>query len=241
MQAMLPQCLPNVSLPLLLTTSQSPNIDPSPSRVTFAPLTSSLTCFWVDCAISSYHWFPSPEVQFPLGPFLTFRTALVLPLLRILRWPPLTLGGEKAKLLTCVLLPRSPVSSYAIPTAASYKAAFLFYWPCCKACRILVPWLGIKPMPSAVKAQTPNHCTTRKLPNASCKLELFFPTTSSSFMLSRFLNVSSFSGLPFHRSAMWRTLYLLLKIQLSCLFFQEAFPDLSSLHQELQLRFLHTG
>ena len=102
MQAMLPQCLPNVSLPLLLTTSQSPNIDPSPSRVTFAPLTSSLTCFWVDCAISSYHWFPSPEVQFPLGPFLTFRTALVLPLLRILRWPPLTLGGKK--------LSSSPVS-----------------------------------------------------------------------------------------------------------------------------------
>ena len=91
---MLPQCLLNVSLPLLLTTSQSPNIDPSPSRVTFVPLSSSLTCFWVDCAISSYHWFPSPEVQFPLGPFLTFRTALVLPLLRILRWPPLTLRGK---------------------------------------------------------------------------------------------------------------------------------------------------
>ena len=32
------------------------------------------------------------------------------------------------------------------------------------ACGILVPQSGIKPRPSAVKAQSPNHWTTRKLP-----------------------------------------------------------------------------
>ena len=32
------------------------------------------------------------------------------------------------------------------------------------ACRILVPKLGIEPMPLALEAQCPNHWTTRELP-----------------------------------------------------------------------------
>ena len=39
---------------------------------------------------------------------------------------------------------------------------FYFFWPPCGACGILVPRLGIKPGPTAVKAWSPNHWTTRE-------------------------------------------------------------------------------
>ena len=41
-----------------------------------------------------------------------------------------------------------------------------FFWPHCTACRILVPWPGTEPVPSAVKACIPNHWTARKFPDA---------------------------------------------------------------------------
>ena len=41
---------------------------------------------------------------------------------------------------------------------------FLFFWPHRAARGILVPWLGIESGPSAVKAQNPNHRTTREFP-----------------------------------------------------------------------------
>ena len=34
-----------------------------------------------------------------------------------------------------------------------------FSWPCCTACRLLVPRPGIEPRPSAVKVQSPKLCT----------------------------------------------------------------------------------
>ena len=36
------------------------------------------------------------------------------------------------------------------------------FWPLGIACRILVPWLGIKPMPSAAEVWSPNYWTTRE-------------------------------------------------------------------------------
>ena len=41
---------------------------------------------------------------------------------------------------------------------------FFFFWLHCMAYRILVPWLGIEPMPPVVEAQSPNHWTTREFP-----------------------------------------------------------------------------
>ena len=41
---------------------------------------------------------------------------------------------------------------------------FFFFLPHCMACRILVPWSGIEPGPSAVKVWSPNHWTTREFP-----------------------------------------------------------------------------
>ena len=38
------------------------------------------------------------------------------------------------------------------------------------ACGILVPLPGIEPRPSAVKAQSPNHWTTREFPQPDFKL-----------------------------------------------------------------------
>ena len=42
--------------------------------------------------------------------------------------------------------------------------SFFFFWPYWEACGILVPWPGIEPGPSAVKAQSPKHWTTREFP-----------------------------------------------------------------------------
>ena len=39
-----------------------------------------------------------------------------------------------------------------------------FFWPCCAACRILVPRPGIEPAPLAVKAWNPNYWTAREFP-----------------------------------------------------------------------------
>ena len=41
---------------------------------------------------------------------------------------------------------------------------FFFFWPCLMAWGILVPWPGIKSTPSAVKARSSNHWTTREFP-----------------------------------------------------------------------------
>ena len=39
---------------------------------------------------------------------------------------------------------------------------FFFFWLHCDICGIIVLQLGIKPMPLAVGAQSPNHCTARE-------------------------------------------------------------------------------
>ena len=41
---------------------------------------------------------------------------------------------------------------------------FFYFWPRRAACKILVPRSGIEPMPPAVEALSPNHRTTRELP-----------------------------------------------------------------------------
>ena len=46
----------------------------------------------------------------------------------------------------------------------SQDCIFFFFLAARKACGILVPWSGIKPEPSAVKVQSPNHWTTREFP-----------------------------------------------------------------------------
>ena len=40
------------------------------------------------------------------------------------------------------------------------------FWPCFSACEVLVPQLGIKSGPRAVKAPSPNHWTTREFPTS---------------------------------------------------------------------------
>ena len=37
--------------------------------------------------------------------------------------------------------------------------SFFFFWPCFVECRILVPQTGIKPVPPAVEARSPEHWT----------------------------------------------------------------------------------
>ena len=49
-------------------------------------------------------------------------------------------------------------------TYFTYLLLNLFIWPCRAACRILVPRPGTEPMPPAVEAWSPNHCTAREVP-----------------------------------------------------------------------------
>ena len=49
------------------------------------------------------------------------------------------------------------------PESGEFCFVFVFL-PCCMACGILVPQPGIEPGPTAVKAPSPNHWTTRDLP-----------------------------------------------------------------------------
>ena len=41
---------------------------------------------------------------------------------------------------------------------------FFFFLPCCMACRILVPWPRIEPVPPAVEVQGHNHWTAGAVP-----------------------------------------------------------------------------
>ena len=60
---------------------------------------------------------------------------------------------------------------------ADYKTAFCFFppQPCRAACGILVPWPGIEPGPSAVRARSPNHCTAREFPKTAFNWGLWTP------------------------------------------------------------------
>ena len=62
---------------------------------------------------------------------------------------------------------------------------YLFIWPRCTACEILLPWSEIKPTPLALKAWSFNLCTTREEP---CKQILtsqssVFPQIRSHFSM----------------------------------------------------------
>ena len=63
----------------------------------------------------------------------------------------------------------------------SFLLSFWLHWV---ACGILLPWPGIKPMPLAVEARTPNHWTTREGPVAL----LLYSTIH--WQMMRFLSIS---------------------------------------------------
>uniref|UniRef100_A0A8C9CVZ7 Ig-like domain-containing protein n=1 Tax=Phocoena sinus TaxID=42100 RepID=A0A8C9CVZ7_PHOSS len=52
------------------------------------------------------------------------------------------------------------------PQLCSYHCIlYSFFWPCSAACRISVPKAGTEPEPPAVEAQSPNHWTTKEVPD----------------------------------------------------------------------------
>ena len=55
------------------------------------------------------------------------------------------------------------------PRINVFLPPFFFILLCCTSCWILIPPLGTEPVPSAVKAQSLNHWTTRECPK-SCHL-----------------------------------------------------------------------
>ena len=68
----------------------------------------------------------------------------------------------------CFPQPHSQILATTIVFTASVSSTisfffFFFFLPHHLVCEILIPWPGIKPRPSAVEAQSPNHWTARKL------------------------------------------------------------------------------
>ena len=61
---------------------------------------------------------------------------------------------------------KGPSQAHDSPHCTCYSSGSslhaVFSWPSCIACGILVPGPGIEPMPSAVKAWSPNHWTARE-------------------------------------------------------------------------------
>ena len=56
-----------------------------------------------------------------------------------------------------------------------------YFWLCSVACQILVPWTGIKPVPPAVEAWSPNHWEARGFPVPVLTSESLFELSSVSF------------------------------------------------------------
>ena len=42
---------------------------------------------------------------------------------------------------------------------------FFFFWLSCVACGLIAPQPEIEPVPPALEAQSPNHCTAKNSPN----------------------------------------------------------------------------
>ena len=86
---------------------------------------------------------------------------------------------------------------------------FIYFWPLCEACGILVSLPGIEPRPTAVKAPSPNHWTARDFPELGFKAELqtsnlwtrFSPHTTCLYFI-----VMTHSGLGFFPKT-WEVLH----------------------------------
>ena len=52
----------------------------------------------------------------------------------------------------------------AMQTSTTEVCIPCLFWLCCEARGILAPWPGIKPVPPASEAQSPNHWTTKEVP-----------------------------------------------------------------------------
>ena len=70
---------------------------------------------------------------------------------------------------------------------------FIYFWLCHTACRILVPWPGIKPMPPTMEAWIHNHRTARVCPNITWFFYYVWPATSQGWSLWRGI---SLCGMP---------------------------------------------
>ena len=68
------------------------------------------------------------------------------------------------------LQPRRVLANTALRRASwcilweNIQYSLFIFWPYHMACRISVPWPGIKPRPCAVKVQNPNHWIAREFP-----------------------------------------------------------------------------
>ena len=71
-----------------------------------------------------------------------------------------------------------------------YLFTYFYFQPHCAASGTLVPWPGIKPMPSTLGGQSPNHWTNSKVPY-STSLSTFDNVKLSNFShLNRYIVVS---------------------------------------------------
>ena len=110
---------------------------------------------WRPCAQSvCRHCFPAVLAQFVcLGLFLVicpiFLTRSLL--IYLLWWPVIMVTFEV-----------STTAHWRLRWGLAFFRSKIFFWLHHAACGVLVPWPGIEPVPSAVKAWSPNHWTANK-------------------------------------------------------------------------------
>ena len=88
-------------------------------------------------------------------------------------------------------------------TNTSLKNGFIYFWPCCTACRILFPWPGIEPVLPAVEMWSPNHWTVRELPATNILMGSHFWNYTNSLLLIK-LSPFIFLSIQFLRETVLR-------------------------------------
>lgn len=79
-----------------------------------------------------------------------------------------TLSGSVKRLWPSSLMPRDP---FIWVWSFKWLNFFFLFLPHCMSCRILVPGPGFEPVPPEVEAQSPNHWTTREIPDGTLRLK----------------------------------------------------------------------
>ena len=68
------------------------------------------------------------------------------------------------------------------------SAVVYFFWPCCVACGIFIPWPGVEPTRPTTATQSPNHWTAREVPeNAIISAEKSYWIRSVYFEPNRYI------------------------------------------------------
>ena len=131
----------------------------------------SLLCWLLLCGLKS--WFPKDPSSVLFSPYpCLLGESCILPCTRCPLCPSsaphqIFCCTHISKSLSCPLSLKSTVHSIVQVISPKRNPVNMFhtffFWLCCSACEILVPWPEIEPSDLAGKVPSPNHWTAREL------------------------------------------------------------------------------